>query len=53
MVPGDGAVKAGTVQLPHPPPLHEASDTSAASAANRRKWKKRGALSMCMVLTFA
>jgi len=51
--PGVALLKAGTVQLPHPPPLHEARDTSAASAANRRALKKRGVLSMCIVLTFA
>jgi hypothetical protein len=34
VTPAGGAVKGGTVQLPHPP-LHAATDPRTTSAANR------------------
>jgi hypothetical protein len=45
-IAGIAAVKDGAVQ--HPPPLHAARKTRATNA-----WKKRGVLSMSLVLLIA
>ena len=47
VVPGIGvALKAGTVQLPHPLPLHDARKANATKAVSRRAFKRRGVLCM-------
>src|ERR1700688_1372556 len=48
VAPG-GPLKFGTSQLPHPP-LHAARDARAISATSPPTWKKRGVLSMFIVL---